>query len=82
MGTLNFSDAGLKINVNLWFTFNLVWFHLWALLLCDFTDNKRNPNMKRKRGQQNQTRYCQSMEEIKIIIVLNFIVVCIIANLF
>lgn len=77
-----FSDAVLKISVNLWFIFNPVWFHLWALLLCYFTDNKRNPNIKRKRGQQNQTRCSIRMGVIEIIIACNLIIADRIAKLY
>ena len=70
------------MSVNLWLTLNLVWFHLWALLLYYFTDNQRNHYVKQKRDQQNQTRCCWRMEKIDIIIVFKFIIIHILANLY
>lgn len=81
MGTLNFSDADLKINVNFWIIFNLVWFQPGALFLCDFTDHKKNPDTKREEGSKIKPVTARAWKKIETIIV-NFTVICIIVNLY
>lgn len=70
-------DAVLKISVNLWFLFTLVWFHLWALLFYYFTDTKRHTNREQERTGKSNQRMAGAE-----VITLNFIIIDIPADLY